>query len=103
MIADIEEVISLDVGFPLILFPRQTGICQEVGLIVLYVAVEVSIGAHAVLPSGNEPEVEVARQLQSEVTDELVVQVFQGVLRYDALLLFLVLIDVAVTQIKHEA
>ena len=103
MVVGVEEIISLDVSLPMILFPRQTGIRQTVGLIVLYVTVEVGIGAYAVLPSDNEAEVELARQLQPEVANEFVAQVLQGVLRYDALLLLLVLIDVAVTQIKHEA
>jgi hypothetical protein len=56
MVTGIEEVVSLYVHFPFPLLPGDPCIDKGIGLVVADLAVEVGIGAYAILPSGSDVE-----------------------------------------------
>ncbi len=100
VVARVEEVVGLNVKFPGAHLPSQTCIGQAVGAVVADVAVEVGVAAYAILPSDHHAKLQSSGQLQSEVANELMAQVFEGVLRHDIRFLFLVLVDIAIAEFK---
>ena len=100
VVAGVEEVVGLYVELPGAHLPSEAGIGEAVGAVVADVAVEVGVAAYAILPSDHHAEFQSSGQLQSEVTDELMSQVFEGVLRHDIRFLFLVLVDIAVAEFQ---
>ena len=84
VIADVEEIVGLEVSFPCTSFPCETGIRQEVGLVVVHTTIEIGIGAHTVLPSASEPQIELTRKGYLKIAHEFVAKILQGVLRHNA-------------------
>ena len=76
MICGVEEVVGLEVGLPLMLFPRETGIRQEVGAIIVGLAIEIGVRAYTILPSASGAEVEASPKGYAQIGHEFVAQIF---------------------------
>mgnify|MGYP003542835127 CR=1 FL=1 len=94
----VQEVVALHVDIPSRFRPGQSGVHERVGRISVALVLHVEIAAHAVLEPVLDGEVEVPSYIEFHVAGKLVLQVFEGILAYDAAVLLLVLVHPAVSH-----
>ena len=100
VVTRVEEVVGLYVELIGACVPGEACVGQTVGAVVADAAVEVGVGTYAILPSDHHAEFQHLGQPQTEVANEFMAQVFEGVLRHDMCYLLLVLVDITVTEFQ---
>ena len=75
VVSGVEQVGGFKKDFPRWLLPRQAGVEQAIGAVVLYGTVEVGVGADTILPSSVQVKGESLCQWETQVGYKFVAQI----------------------------